>query len=885
MRRLMNKWLWSMLVVLVMMVAPGVEVRAEDYAKPVTIPTGEVVGNSEYVWRSGDPETLVHIQTGEEYTLPIRVSVLHNIHAIGDGRFILEGWQEWMVWNPQTGSKTVFPIEAGSGLHAVVDINLAAETVLWTDDKKYVTTSISGDILGSIPVASMYEAYGLLDDGNVLAFVDGQVTKRTPSGEVLETLSTYSGRVSGASFIEEANQWVVANDDSDTLLIFDMTTKQWIEKEAPSARYLIWKDGVYYFTIRKMYTTFYVSYNVATNEWRESPIDDVFVQRRGSWYVFSENRSAGYTPESFWKAPWQLQVNVPKTTTRYEVGRTYDVNGTVTLVDGTVLPVQEDALTVSLDRQEEPFLWEQGKLTLQANESYNTIFKWNDLERRLDLWASNYVPLTLDPPTGVLGPISGKTAPNTLVFVSVTKSGYQYSDPIDSLVNYQSKTVQSDETGRFIWQPTRWFAPGSRVNVRIGSASSVYADPIERVTVKESGDTSQNGITLVTNSVKSGVTLQTTPHAAVEIVARSEWGYETWSEQADENGILNIKSFSHIWFGVGTKIYYKLKESPASQFRLAEVKTTYDPPVFTWTRTPLMYDKSINVTSSIDQAYRIYRNGVHVATTRAMPYTFDSPLKEGEVILVTRSSGEATYELTKTVRAFTPTLSVTDTLITKTQATLSIKKTSTATVRFYVNDKLVSAKRLSTTRYTVPAKPGDRVRVKASVGSKSREVSLTLPKTSLSTLSINDEKSLWVGYVIPNSTVTLKKGSTVLATAKASSTGRVTLRFSRQPVNTTLSLTSQNGTFRHVQSVKVTTGPTPTLVTTIPSSASKTLKATSNVAYGTLTLTRGSTLLAKKTVTATSTTLSFTPQKKGTKLTLRLVTPKGRSVTKTIYVR
>lgn len=881
----MKKWLWSILVVLVMMVAPGIDAKAEGYAKPEIIPAGEVVGNSEYVWRSGDPETLVHIETGKEYTLPIRVSVLDDIHAVGDGRFILEGWQEWMVWNPHTGSTSLFPIEAGSGLHEVVDINQSAGTVLWTDQKKYVTTSLSGEILGSIQQEGMYEAYGLLGDGNILAFANGQVTKRTPTGEVLETICSYSGRVRGASFIEGANQWIVANaDHSDTLFIFDMETKRWIEKNAPSARNLIWKDGVYYFTIRKMYTTFYVSYNVATNAWRESPIDDVFVQKRGSWYVFSENRSAGYTPESFWKAPWQLQVNVPKTTTRYEVGRSYDVNGTVTLVDGTALLVQGDALTVSLDRQEAPFRWEQGKLTLQTNESYTTIFKWNDLERRLDLWASNYVPLTLDPPTGVLGPISGKTAPNTPVFVSVTKNLYQINSS-DSLLNYQSATVQSDESGRYTWQPSRWFTPGSRVTVKIGSGSGVYADPIELQTVKESDDTSSNGISVLTNTVTSGVTLKTMPNVAVDVLIRSGKYYEILNEQADENGLISIKEFDTMPVDIGTKVYFKLKETPASTFRLTTVETRVEPPVFTWTRTPLMYDKSINVTSSTDQAYRIYRNGTHVATTRTMPYTFETPLKEGEIILVTRLSGDATYELTKTVRAFTPALSVTDTLMTKTQATLTIKKTSTATVRFYVNDKLVSAKRLSTTRYTVPAKPGDRVRVKASVGSKSREVSLILPKTSLSTLSINDEKSLWVGYVIPNSTVTLKNGTKVLTTAKASSTGRVTLRFTRQPVNATLSLTSQSGTFRHVQTVKVTTGPTPTLVTTIPSSASKTLKATSNVAYGTLTLTRGSTVLAKKTVTATSTTLGFSPQKKGTKLTLRLVTPKGRSVTKTIYVR
>ena len=108
----MKKWLWSMLVVLVMMVAPGVEVRAEDYAKPEIIPAGEVVGDSGYVWRSGDPETLVHIQTGEEYTLPIRVSAAYNMYAIGDGRFMLKGWPEWVMWDIRTNVATTFPIES-----------------------------------------------------------------------------------------------------------------------------------------------------------------------------------------------------------------------------------------------------------------------------------------------------------------------------------------------------------------------------------------------------------------------------------------------------------------------------------------------------------------------------------------------------------------------------------------------------------------------------------------------------------------------------------------------------------------------------------------------------------------------------------------------------
>lgn len=883
MRRHMKKWLWSMLVVLIVMVAPGIEVRAEDYAKPMIIPDGEVVGNGEYVWRSGDPETLVHIETGEEYTLPIRVSAAYNMYAIGDGRFMLKGWPEWVMWDIRTNEATTFPIEAGSE-NRLVSTNVTTGMMLWADDEKYIITSMSGDILGSLTKGSD-PVYSLLDDGNVLAFADGQVTKRTVTGEVLETISSYSGQVRWARHMKEANQWfVIKSDDSEHMFIFDLATKRWIEKDAPNISNLTWKDGTYYFMTREMYTTFYVSYNVSTNEWKEAPIDDADIRQHGPWYVFGMKKTEVYTPESLWKAPWQLNVNVPKTTNRYEVGRPYEVNGTATLVDGTALPIPATELTARLAYQDDPFVWEQGKLTLQTNESYDMIFKWNDFERRLDLWASNYVPLTLDPPTGVLGPISGETAPNTPVFVSVTKNLYQ-SNSSDSLLNYQSATIRSDESGRYTWQPARWFTPGSRVTVKIGSGSGVYADPIELQTVKESDDTSSNGISVLTKTVTSGVTLKTTPNAAVDVLIRSGKYYEISNEQADEDGLISIKEVNTMPVDIGTKVYFKLKEAPASAFRLTTVETRVEPPVFSWTRTPLMYDKSINITSSTDQAYRIYRNGTHVATTRVMPYTFDTPLKEGDVILVTRSSGDATYELTKTVRAFTPTLSVTDTLMTKTQATLSIKKTSTATVRFYVNDKLVSAKRLSTTRYTVPAKPGDRVRVKASVGSKSRDVSLELPKTSLSTLSINDEKSLWVGYMIPNSAVTLKNGSKVLATAKASSTGRVTLRFTRQPVNATLSLTSQSGTFRHVQTAKVTTGPTPTLVTTIPSSASKTLKATSNVAYGTLTLTRGSTVLAKKTVTATSTTLNFTPQKKGTKLTLRLVTPKGRSVTKTIYVR
>ncbi|MFN3633182.1 hypothetical protein [Exiguobacterium profundum] len=882
----MNKWLWSTLVVLMLLIGPKMDAFAEGAAKPDVLPTGSVVSNSEYVWRSGDPETIVHMRTGEVYTLPVRVSVEHNIVGLGDGRVILDAYGEVLIWDPITDAMTSFPNDSSSDLDYLHAVNQDLEMILWKGHTTYSVTSLTGEILGTFNTESMYESYNLLADGTVLVFANGEITKRAITGETLETLGTYTDKVRSAQYIEEANQLVVKMSTDSHLRIFDLTTKRWIEKEAESVTNLLWKDGIYYFTMRKVFDTYYVSYNVATGEWKESSVDDTFVNLRGDWYVLSHDVTAGYTPESFWKAPRQLLIDVPKTTTRYEVNQSYQVNGTAKLIDGTSIPVSGTELSATYRYSEKkPFVWEQGKLTMNTNGGYSFEFGWNGLERTEDFVASNYVPLTLDPPTGVLGPITGTTAPNTPVFVSVTKSTSQYTDSLDSLVNYQSKTVQSDETGRFTWQPTRWFAPGSRVTVKIGSPSSVYADPIELVTVKESEDTSPNDITLVTNSVKSGVTLQTTPQATIDIVARSERGYEAWSEQVNEDGMLQIKSFSHMWFGVGTKIYYKLQEAPASQFRLAEVKATYDAPIFTWTRTPLMYDKSIDVTSSTNEAYEVYRNDILVTKTSSMPYTFDTPLREGDVIRVKRTYRDATYELTKTVRAFTPVLSVTDVMMTKTQATLSIKKTSVAPVRFYVNGVVVSPKRLSTTRYTIPAKPGDTIRVRAFVGSKSREVTVELPKTSLSTLSINDEKSLWVGYVLPNSTVTLKSGTKTIASGTASSTGRVTLRFSRQPVGSVVTLTSQQGTYRHIQKKTVTVGPAPTLSSTIPSSASKTLRATSNVAYGTLTLMRGTTVLAEKEVKTTSTILSFSPQRKGTQLTLRLVTPKGRSVTKTFTVR
>lgn len=231
-----------------------------------------------------------------------------------------------------------------------------------------------------------------------------------------------------------------------------------------------------------------------------------------------------------------------------------------------------------------------------------------------------------------------------------------------------------------------------------------------------------------------------------------------------------------------------------------------------------------------------------------------------------------------------PTVDVSDVLLMKTNAVFSVKKDVNSTLRFLVDGQVVTAKQLSTTRYQLPVKPGATVTVRATNKTRTHDETVVLPTTVLSQLTINNEISSWTGIFLPNSAVTLSSPNGVVK-ATASSTGRVTLRFPQFTTGQAVTLLSQDGLFRHQQKMTVTEGVAPVITVGALTSTSQAVSVKANVNYGTLTVSRGTTVLATRNVTTTSSSLAIVPQPKGTKLTVKLVTPRGKTTTNTVYVK
>jgi len=103
------------------------------------------------------------------------------------------------------------------------------------------------------------------------------------------------------------------------------------------------------------------------------------------------------------------------------------------------------------------------------------------------------------------------------------------------------------------------------------------------------------------------------------------------------------------------------------------------------------------------------------------------------------------------------------------------------------------------------------------------------------------------------------------------------VKFARQRTGTKLVFEAKVGVARDAKSATVKAGVRPTVSTGTIRSTTKSIAVRTNVPYGTVTIYNGKTLVAKKTITSTSTNVSIKPQKRGAKLTIKVVTPANRS--------
>lgn len=385
---------------------------------------------------------------------------------------------------------------------------------------------------------------------------------------------------------------------------------------------------------------------------------------------------------------------------------------------------------------------------------------------------------------------------------------------------------------------------------------------------------------------------KTAPNVAVWVAYRqfNETQFRGTSVQADAEGVYRLKLGTTLYGGGLITVSHSTDTSLAEKI---EVTTTereaFDNGV---TLVSLSrYNGAVFKTTPGETVEITYNDPYMLTGATAVAdasgiarFTNEFP-KNGRVYYKLARDVEEAYKLETVKEDYgLPTVDVTDVLLMKTNAVFSVKKDASTTLRFLVDGQSVTAKQLSPTRYQLPVKPGATVTVRGTNQARVQDKAIVLPETVLSQLRINNEISSWTGIFLPNSAVTLTSPNGVVK-ATASSTGRVTLRFPRFTTGQEVTLLSQEGMFRHQQKMTVTEGVTPTITVGALTNASRSVAVKANVNYGTITVLRGTTVLATHTVTATNSTVAISPQSKGTKLTVRLVTPRGKTVSRTVDVK
>lgn len=437
-------------------------------------------------------------------------------------------------------------------------------------------------------------------------------------------------------------------------------------------------------------------------------------------------------------------------------------------------------------------------------------------------------------------------------------------------------------------------------NVTVGDAINVTSPGKVALTFKAAGLTfpwtqtfyDQVPLTVESKGVLTEIKGTAAPNVYVWVAYRQfdETSYRGTSVQADSNGVFRYSLGAPLWTGGTVTVSHS---SDTSLSEKIEVTTTereafdngvtlvslsrYNGAVFKTTpgeTIEIMYN---------DPYMRTGATAVADASGIAR-FTNEFP-KNGRVYYKKARDVDETYKMETVKDDYgLPTIDVTDVLLMKTNAVFSVKKDAGASLRFLVDGQVVTAKQLSPTRYQLPVKPGATVTVRATNRTRTHDETVVLPATVLSQLKINNEISSWTGIFLPNSAVTLTSPNGVVK-ATASSTGRVTLRFPRFTTGQAVTLLSQDGKFRHQQKMTVTEGVAPSITVGAITSTSRTVSVKANVNYGTFTVSRGTTVLATRNVTTTSSSLTIAPQRKGTKLTVKLVTPRGKTTTRTVYVK
>ncbi|TCI57338.1 hypothetical protein EVJ24_00750 [Exiguobacterium sp. SH1S21] len=466
---------------------------------------------------------------------------------------------------------------------------------------------------------------------------------------------------------------------------------------------------------------------------------------------------------------------------------------------------------------------------------------------------------------GLAGEIVGQTAPGARMTVRVhggEGEPLQYS-------------TTATATGEFRVGTERLTSGTTFTVTSLANGSAVYRQPFTVPVPNPEANT----IEVIGDSVESGVVFKTVPNGKIDVFVKEQ--FHSWYDtlQADASGIARVTGTVDP-LAKGVTVTYAPAGTEGVEKELVVFERTE--PTFAFQVTPNAGDTTLSYSSTAKLiTYKTYVNEVFVGDGRTI--TLPKALQDGDVIRVVAKTGDRSKTLEHRVAAVGPTiLQVTDVAMTATHTVVSVRRDTRAVLQFFINGKLTTATPVSSTRFTVPAKPGDIVLVRLTRGGQKLDTRLALPQVTFSNIRLHDEQKTWVGMVLPNSRVTLQNGTKQVTSGKSSSTGRVVMSLAPQSLNAKITLISTRGVYRFVQTVNVKAGLTPIMKVAAPTSTMRTLTVNSNVDYGTVTVHRGTTLIATKTVTSKSTPVAIAAQKSGTRLTIKFTTPKGR--TQTVYV-
>lgn len=856
----MKHLLWSFLVLF--MLSGVSSASATDTVKGDPIPNHHRISDSPYVITS-DGKTLYHVGTGE--SIPLSRELYFNFSHQLKG--VMSTDQQHIVFtiscsdcstsryviglDGQVDSKS-FPES-----YRLAGADVANDRVLWTSGPAVIMTDVEGNIV-----------WERTDIGSNVALSKDRTTviaAATDLGEISH-LAVATGETLSTKRFETLTGWsreALAFDGviiyQDFGYLYNEATRTLTALQVPyGSVQFTEQDGVIHWSGQGEYHTYDVATGVA-----KSFQTIVHPNLYPGVLSFSDRT----IPISAYPSlPTKLEVVIDRSANTegdpfLYVGRDYPIYMTATGADGTMTNIPFDQLKQGKNSNVVSPL----RFTYATQQNYDVTYLGKSLLGTLSSTREGQVSLNK---YGLAGEIVGQTSPRANITIRVLQPEGEptvYSGTATSTGEFRIKTAA--------------LTPGTTFTVSsTGGGYVVYRKPF----VVPTPNPEANTIAVVSDSVESGVAFKTVPNGKIDlyVIEYAHRYYETI--QADANGIARLTDTVDP-LAKGVEIQY----APAGTEGVEKKLIVYEraEPIFSLAGTPNGGDTTIALSSTAQATTFTHSvNGQLVGTGKTV--TLATPLQDGDVIKIVAKAGDREKTLEHRVVAVGPSmLQVTDVAMTATHTVVSVRRDTRAVLQFFINGKLTTATPVSSTRFTVPAKPGDIVLVRVTRGGLKLDTRLALPQVTFSNIRLHDEQKTWVGMVLPNSFVTLQNGTKQITSGKSSSTGRVVMGLAPQPLHAKITLVSTRGVYRFVQTVNVKAGLTPVMKVAAPTNTARTVTVNSNIDYGTITIHRGTTLLATKSVTSKSTPVAIAAQKSGTRLTIKLTTPKGRSQTVYVTVR